>query len=133
MFITHDDFWRRFAEEVGHPEWVSDPCFATMAARRDNREQVLKVVGELLARDTTDHWASRLAPLGLVVAPVETLEQALASEHTLARAMVAEIPTPGGVIRVVGNPIKFPDVKDCYDAPPQLGQHNEVLLRAHSG
>ena len=133
MFITHDDFWRRFAEEVGHPEWVSDARFATMAARRENREQVLKVVGELLLRDTTEHWTSRLAPLGLVVAPVETLEQALASEHTLARAMVAEIPTPSGVIRVVGNPIKFPGVKDRYDAPPQLGQHNDVLLRAHSG
>jgi len=128
VFISHDEFWRRFSEEVGHPEWLSDPLFATMSARRKNRSRVLEAVASIFATDTTEHWTRRLAPLGLVVASVEELEQALASEQTLARGMVAEIATEHGPIHVVGNPIKLSGVEDRYSAPPALGEHNAALL-----
>jgi len=123
MFISHDDFWRRFAGEVGHPEWVSDARFATMEARRENRELVLRAVGEALAADTAERWVERLAPLGVVVAPVETLEKALASEQARARGMVVDIATPHGTIRAVGNPVKISGVPDEFFAPPLLGEH----------
>lgn len=63
------------------------------------------------------------APLGVVVAPVETLEQALASEQTLARNMRVEIDTPNATIRGVGNPIKIFGVREELRAPPLLGVH----------
>ncbi len=63
-------------------------------------------VGELLAEDTTERWVGRLAALGLVVAGVETVEQALASAHVAHRGMVVTIDTPAGPLRAVGNPIK---------------------------
>jgi crotonobetainyl-CoA:carnitine CoA-transferase CaiB-like acyl-CoA transferase len=129
VFITHDDFWQRFAEEVGHPEWVTDPRFASMAARRENRTDVLAVVSETLIRDTTERWTERLAPLGVVAAGVETMEQALASEQTLARRMVTEIPTPAGAIRGVGNPIKVSGMQERFDPPPRLGEHNDLVTR----
>ena len=34
LFITHDKFWQKFCVEVGQPEWIDDPMFATMASRR---------------------------------------------------------------------------------------------------
>ena len=129
LFITHDDFWRRFAEEVGHPEWVSDPRCATMSARREHRDHVLAMISDTLARDTTERWTARLAPLGVVVAGVETMEQALASAHTRARRMVGEIPTQEGPIRTVGNPIKLPGVEERLEPPPLLGEHSGDVLR----
>ena len=128
LFITHDDFWRRFCREVGRPEWMDDARLATMAARRDNRDLVLDLVGQVLATDTTERWVARLTPLGIVVAGVESLEAALASEHTRARGMIAEIPTADGVIRAVGNPIKLAGAADQFGPPPQLGEHNATLL-----
>lgn len=128
LFITHDDFWRRFCEEVSHAEWTRDERLATMTARRQNRELVLQLVGEVLAAGSTAEWVSRLAPLGIVAAGVESLEQALASEHTNARAMVVDIPTESGTIRAVGNPVKIAGTQDEYRAPPLLGEHNESLL-----
>lgn len=128
LFVTHDDFWRRFSEEIGHPEWVSDPRFATMAARRENRDAVLDAVDEVLAARSTEHWTARLTPLGVVAAGVETLEQALASEHTEARNMVIAIDTADGPIRAVGNPIKMSGSSKVYDVPPALGEHNDELL-----
>jgi crotonobetainyl-CoA:carnitine CoA-transferase CaiB-like acyl-CoA transferase len=121
LFITHDDFWRRFAAEAGHAEWIGDARFATMAARRENREAVLAAVSGVLATDTSAAWVARLAPLGIVVSGIETLEQALASEQTRARAMVAELETPAGPLRMVGNPIKLPGQRERLELPPQLG------------
>ncbi|HYH22484.1 MAG TPA: CoA transferase [Azospirillum sp.] len=128
LFISHDDFWRRFAREVGRPEWAEDPRSATMAARSANRERVLDAVAAVLRREGTARWMERLAPLGLVVAGVERLEDALEGELARARGMVAEIPTPDGVLRVVGNPIKVQGMAPVYGVPPLLGEHNAALL-----
>ncbi|MCC7041490.1 MAG: CoA transferase [Burkholderiales bacterium] len=128
LFITHDRFWKLFCEEIKKPEWIDDSCFATMQARRANRALVLEQIAEVLAADTARHWVSRLAPLGIVVADVESLDLALASEHTRARGMVADIASGEGKIRVVGNPIKLSGVTDEYRAPPKLGEHDGAVL-----
>jgi len=129
LFITHDEFWRRFANAAGHAEWIADKRFATMAARRENRAEVLAAVAEALAPETSAAWVARLAPLGIVVSGVETLEQALASEQTRARGMVAEIPTPEGPLRVVGNPIRIPGVAERLEPPPVLGADQRLVER----
>jgi crotonobetainyl-CoA:carnitine CoA-transferase CaiB-like acyl-CoA transferase len=98
-----------------------------MASRSANRDALLAEVGALLASDTTLHWIERLTPLGLVVAPVETLPDALQSEHTQARGMVAEIPTEAGPLRLVANPIKNVGTTEEYGPPPLLGEHNAML------
>lgn len=127
LFITHDDFWRRFATEAGPSEWLSDPAFATMEGRRLNRDRVLASIGEVLESDVTASWIRRLMPLGVVVAAVESLEQALDSEHVGAREMVVTIDTPDGPIRAVGNPIKTGPGEDAHRLPPLLGEHGGIL------
>jgi hypothetical protein len=127
LFITHESFWALFCQEVGRPEWIEDPLFSTMSARRDNRIAVVGAIETLLMQATTAHWMARLAPLGLVVAGVETLEQALASEQSAARDMVVSIPCEGGVIRATGNPIRIEGETTQYRAPPLHGEHNARL------
>jgi len=124
LFITHDDFWRRFCDEVGRSEWRTDERFATMAARRQHRETVVAAVAALLADAATERWVERLAPLGIVVAGVATLERALAGKQAIHRGMIVAIDTPAGPLRVVGNPIKISGETTTYGPPPLLGEHN---------
>jgi len=128
VFISHDEFWRRFCEEAGRPEWLADERYATMAARSRNRDAVLAALEPVLKSDTTASWSARLAPLGVVVAPIESLEQALASDLVREREMVAAIECETGTIRAVGNPIRIAGTKREYRPPPLLGEHNSVLL-----
>ncbi len=129
VFISHDDFWRRFCNEAGRPEWLADARFATMAARRENRDVVLGALEPLFMGDSTASWIARLAPLGVVVAPVETLEQALASDLAREHGMVVEIDCAGATLRAVGNPIRIDGVQPAYGPPPLLGEHNAELLQ----
>ena len=132
VFISHDEFWRRFCGEVGRPEWLADPRFATMAARRENREAVLAELVPLFKTASTASWMARLAPLGVVAAPVQTMEQALGSELARERDMVVAIEAGGATIRAVGNPIRLPGTAQAYGPPPRLGEHNAELLQRRS-
>ncbi len=128
LFITHDEFWRRFCTEIGRPQWIRKEAFATMAARNANREEVVERIAAVIAERDTKEWVRRLAPVGVVVAGVETLEDALASEQAAARSMVVEIPVEGGILRAVGNPIKVDREESRYAPPPLLGEHDGILI-----
>ncbi|MCG6954341.1 MAG: CoA transferase [Betaproteobacteria bacterium] len=130
LFISHDRFWQRFCREVGKPEWIEDARSATMAARRENRARLIEALDALFATADTASWMERLAPLGLVVAPVETLEQALESELARERGMVVPIDTEAGPLRVVGSPLRMAGASPEYTAPPRLGEHTESVLGA---
>ncbi len=128
LFISHDDFWRRFCREARKPEWIADARFATMAARRENRRELIAALEPVLEGDTTSSWVQRLAPLGVVVAPVETLENALASSLVRERAMVASIQVGEETLRAVGNPVRIAGMEDNYGPPPLLDEHGARLL-----
>lgn len=129
LFITHDDFWRRFCEDANRPEWLVDERFATMGARRMHRKVVLDAIAELMLTRTSQEWVDRLTPLGVVVASVESLEDALQSDLTRERAMVVDLPCEGARLRAVGSPIKFDDEPARYGAPPLLNEHCALLER----
>jgi CoA:oxalate CoA-transferase len=128
LFITHDRFWRAFCAEVGRPEWVSDPLFATMEARRENRSTVLAAVGEVLLQATAAEWTRRLSPHGLVVSEVGTLAQALDSEITLSRGLVVPLGSGECPLRAVASPIRFEGYSPRYGLPPLLDEHHEAVL-----
>jgi crotonobetainyl-CoA:carnitine CoA-transferase CaiB-like acyl-CoA transferase len=127
LFITHDVFWGRLCDEIGEPQWGSDPRFATMHARNDNRAALLELLGAKLMADTATAWAARLRPLGLAVGAVVGLDDALRSEHVRHRDMVVSVETEAGPLYLLGNPIQFDEPTD-YRPPPKLHEHNSDLL-----
>jgi len=129
LFITHDSFWRAFAGAARRPDWLQDPRFASMIARRENREVVVESVQAELLRRTSVAWVDLLRPLGVVVAAIATLDDALDGANAAAREMVVPVGSPGGPLRLVGNPIKVDGFQESYRAPPRLGEHAVLLER----
>lgn len=129
IFVTHDEFWRSLAEELGHPEWVRDPRMATMAARADNRSLVLAAVEHALLGRTAEDWTERLRRRGIPIASVQALPDALLGDIVATRQMVVTVPTPSGDLRFVGNPIRdTANPRSTYRPPPLLGEHDPELL-----
>lgn len=133
LFITHDAFWESFAREVGRDAWLTDERFATMHARNRNRDVVVEAVTAELATRTSDEWLARLQPLGLVVGKVATLNAALADKGTIARDMIASLPTSEGTMRLIANPIRIGGFTERYSLPPLLGEHSAEYLGAAHG
>ncbi|OAN38546.1 CaiB/BaiF CoA transferase family protein [Mycolicibacterium iranicum] len=109
LFITHDAFWAAFAAEAGIEG------FATLAERAARRDEVLALVSAVLATDTALNWQERLRPLGLPVAAVRTLPEALqATPEALVTA---------GAFRLVGSPIRIVGYEPEYRPAPALDEH----------
>ncbi|QZT61447.1 CaiB/BaiF CoA transferase family protein [Mycolicibacterium austroafricanum] len=116
LFITHDGFWAAFAAEAGIEG------FPTMAERAERRDEVLALVSAALATDTAANWQQRLRPLGIPVAAVRTLPEALtATPQALITA---------GEFRLVGSPIRIAGYRPAYRPAPRLDEHADAA--AHS-
>lgn len=129
--------FERFAETVGHPEWVKDPRFATREQWSALVEPVVRPAVEAWAADKTKLEASRLlAEAGVVAGPSYEGDDLLVDPHVKAHDMIVEIPaaTPTGVVRIHGNPIKF---SASPEGPakkwPLIGEHTDEVLRADLG
>jgi CoA:oxalate CoA-transferase len=109
LFITHDAFWKAFAAEAGIDG------FPTMAERAARRDEVLAVVSAALDGDTAINWEARLRPLGIPVAAVRTLPEALEA--------TPEVIVTAGDFRLVGTPIHIGGYEPEYRPAPRLDEH----------
>jgi len=129
--------FERFAQVVGHPEWVGDPRFATREQWSALVEPVVRPAVEAWAKDKTKVEASRLlAEAGVVAGPSYEGDDLLADPHVKSHDMIVEIPapTPTGVVRIHGNPIKFSASPEGPATKwPLVGEHTDEILEADLG
>jgi crotonobetainyl-CoA:carnitine CoA-transferase CaiB-like acyl-CoA transferase len=129
IMCNKEKFWPLLARELGHPEWVDDPELATFAARLRNRGQVTRLLDDVLTKHPTSVWLQRLS--GKVpIAPVYDVAQALENPFVREREGVVEYDyADGRSARMIANPIRIPGTELPRRAAPQMGEHNEALLR----
>lgn len=135
--IGREHQFERFAQVVGHPEWVGDPRFATREQWSAQIEPVLRPAIEAWASTKTKLEASRLlAEAGVVAGPSYEGDDLLTDPHVKSHEMIVEIPaaTPTGVVRVHGNPIKFSASPEGPATKwPLIGEHTDAILRSDLG
>ena len=128
LFITHDKFWRIFCNEIERTEWITHPNFSTMTARRTHRDEVIDAITAVLSTATAEQWVRRLAPLGVVVSEVGTLNDALRSDIAAARGSVVTLGDGSLPLRGVASPIRFSDFRPTYGMPPLLDEHRGEIF-----
>lgn len=128
LFVTHDEFWKKFCTEIGKPEWTTAAKFSTMAQRRENRKYVVSQIGKILVTKSAKEWVERLQPLGVVAAEIITLSEALAGDIVETQSLVVPLGDGSLPLRAIASPIKFTDFSPTYDLPPRLDQHHEEIL-----
>jgi succinate--hydroxymethylglutarate CoA-transferase len=132
LSVGNDGQFRVFAEAVGKPEWADDERFARNRDRVENRGQCDGMIADLFRTDDTQAWIDKLLAAKVSCAPINTVEQALTAEQTLARELVTTAEhTTEGEISVPGVPMRFSDTPAAVRrAPPVLGEHTEEVLTA---
>jgi crotonobetainyl-CoA:carnitine CoA-transferase CaiB-like acyl-CoA transferase len=134
LVIGNDRQWERFCVDViGKPEWLTDPRYATNAARLENQKTFRPLLNAILAQDTRENWISKFREAGVPAGSVRDLNEALAAPEIRARGMVGTVEHPNaGRLELVTSPIRYsatPVNKPA--APPTLGQHSAEILGDH--
>ena len=128
VMCNKEKFWSVLAAELGHPEWATDPRYATFPARLERRDELTVMLDDAFSRDSTSAWLDKLA--GKVpVAPVNDIAQALDNPFVAERGSIADYTYPDGkTARLVVNPIRVSDADLPRRAAPSLGEDTDALL-----
>lgn len=103
-----EKFWKRLAVAIGRPDLADDDRYETFSDRRENSNELLKILDEIFLTQTCDHWISVLAEAGVPVGPVYDVEQALSDPHTIARGLIVETDHHRfGRVRQLASPVNF--------------------------
>ena len=122
LFITHDNFWNKFCEIINNPEWITDERFCTMKKRGEHRVSLIPLLNEVMKTKTSNEWEALLIPLGIVVAGIKNLSEAISSPLTKDREMVIKLKDEETNFLAIGNPIKNIGHKTAYNISPKLNQ-----------
>ena len=124
--VGNDRQFARLAEICGHPEWTRDERFASNAARVANREGIVRLVSEAIARKTAAEWLEQLETAGIAAGPINHISQALSDVQAQHRRMVRTI----SGVPTVGSPLRFDGERADSDLPPPaLGQHTAEVVK----
>ena len=124
--------WNSFCTQVAaKPEWLTDPRFATAAARLGNVDALEREIEAVLTAMPTAHWVQRLDAAGVPGGPVYGYDEIMNDPHVAARRMVVDIDHPKiGPMKTIGLPLKSSgDLTAIRKPAPWLGQHSEEVLR----
>jgi formyl-CoA transferase len=132
--IIQPQIWEPLCKEMGRPELIDDPQYATPEARVSILDTVFGVIQEWTSKFSKYEVLERCNALDIPCGPVLGMKDLLADESLRARNMIAPIEHPvRGTYYTVGCPLVLSDSPVDYKPSPLLGEHNEELLHELMG
>ena len=128
--VFTDSEWEAFSGVIGSPVWASDPKFATLAARKENEDELDLLVAEWTKDFVAEEATALMQAAGLVSGVVESTRdlfedpQLRHRDHfrTFTHGVIGETEWDGPSFKLSKTP-------DSQFAPPYLGQHNEYVYK----
>lgn len=104
--------------------------FKTNKDRVQNRDELVALLANILARDTSKNWMNHFKGASFVVGPVNSIREVFEDEHIQAIGLVKTLPHPrDDSVKVVGPPVVYSEARnDARTAPPMLGEHTHQVL-----
>jgi formyl-CoA transferase len=128
-----DNLYKRFCEAAGAEHLLTDPDYTTGPARSKNRKKLNEIISEITKTKPSAYWVELLNEVGVPCGPLYTIDQTFADPQVqhleMARPMDHE---RLGELKVVGqaiNMMKTPEPARMRYATPDLGEHNDEILR----
>jgi crotonobetainyl-CoA:carnitine CoA-transferase CaiB-like acyl-CoA transferase len=122
--------WARFCAVIGQEELTRAPEFATLAARRDRRDEIAAIIQAWTAPRAKAEVVRALVAAGVPAAPVNNVAEMVADPQVQAREMFVERDHPiFGLLTTTGTPLKLSETPgQVRSLAPMPGEHNERIL-----
>ncbi len=129
LAVMTEPQFQRLMKVLGREDALADPLFADWPKRIDNNTALHEIVEAVMKKETSAVWTERFAksdvPAGRVLSIPETAQLDL-MQH---RAVLQDVDTPYGPIKVVGSGFRLEHGGGSVDRPPaSLGQHTDEVL-----
>ena len=124
-----ESIFAELCEAIGKPDMIHDRKFNSRETRLKNKEALYSILEKSFLEKTGEEWLE-LLERRIPIAPINTIDKALADPQTLSRNMLVEVEYENNKkLKVLGNPIKMSEIEqEKFKRPPYLGEHNEEIL-----
>src|SRR5262249_35226446 len=135
VFQLARDQWKEAMTALGFYEQVTAAGFGHLGEAMVSdarREEMLALLGRLFASGSRDEWVAKLRAGDIVSAPINTMLEAAADPDVLANGYLTEVDYPkyGKRLKVHGSPWQFSQTPARIGIAPELGEHNDEVLRS---
>jgi crotonobetainyl-CoA:carnitine CoA-transferase CaiB-like acyl-CoA transferase len=123
--------WAQFAEAVGHPEWLEDEVWKTLAGRSKDRARLNAAIAEVFKQKPSEYWIDLLERIGIPCGPINKVDEVFADPQVqhLRMAMPIAHPTRGAT-HLVSTAINMEGIEsEVRMVPPRLGEHSAEILK----
>ncbi|MBS4045499.1 MAG: CoA transferase [Alphaproteobacteria bacterium] len=133
--VGNDGQFGKLADELGHPEWKSDPRFATNIERLHHRAEIVAAISAETQKRSIDDLIAALEKRQVPCGPINTVDRVFADPHVQARGIQQTVPHSGqGTLPSVASPLRLSESPVSYDrGPPLLGEHTDEVLAEQLG
>jgi crotonobetainyl-CoA:carnitine CoA-transferase CaiB-like acyl-CoA transferase len=122
--------WRRFCKAMNLEYLMDDPDYATVEARRKNRDKINALIEKLTVVETTEALMERLNAQGVPAGPIYTIDQTFADPQVKHSGIAQTVQSAKlGEIALVGQPVHLSRTgSKLATAAPEIGEHNDEVL-----
>lgn len=133
--VGNDGQFGKLADELGHPEWKTDPRFATNIERLHHRAEIVAAISDETRKRSIDDLIAALEKRQVPCGPINTVDRVFADPHVQARGIQQTVPhSQQGSLPSVASPLRLSDSPVSYDrGPPLLGEHTDEVLSEQLG
>ena len=130
IVATSNKNFQIFCKLIDRENMATDPRFASIAARRQNKEVMNQMIAEALQAKTTAEWFELIVAAELPCGPVYNIKQAFADPQVEALRLKRSVTHPRlGELDLVAQPCQITGFdRDIRTATPDLGEHNNEIL-----
>ena len=128
--VSGEVIWRRFAEAIGHPEWIDDPRFTNQYTRKENRDALNAAITEATKTHNSTDLVETLIEAGVPSGPAYRINEVFADPQVQHLKMAADINTlPFGPTQLVAQPMALTRTPTRMTThPPDRGEHTGEIL-----
>ncbi len=130
--VFTDREWQSFCEVIGNPALAEDPRFATLLARKENEEELDRLVNEWTGSRSAEEIMDMMQAAGVAAGIVETGEDMMDKDPQLKHRgffIELEYPEYGKYRTQAGTHFLLSKYTPELKVAPLLGEHNEYIFK----
>jgi benzylsuccinate CoA-transferase BbsF subunit len=131
LAVLNDKEWKAFCKVIGGPAWTKDPKFSTLSGRKQNEDELEKLVETWTSTRTAEQVMELMQAAGVAAGVVQDGADLFDSDPQVKfRNFFHEIEPPEmGKYFTVAPPYKLSKAGYEIHPAPLMGEHNEYVFK----
>lgn len=127
------DFWAPFCRALDKTEWIDHPSYATMEAREEHSEELIRQIDRIMATRTLDEWQGIFRAHDVIFAKAQTPSEICNDEQAIVNDFFKEMEHPvAGKVHYLNSTVKFSETPaEIMRVAPAIGAETEEVLLEH--